>query len=100
MARARPRACASPGVEPGRGRALIRPSEAAVALARIRSDDDRASRRFAVRRQRINTRVAATGLQSDLFSGRRLFGALEQLDRMTRHDGRDGVLLERLRVAV
>src|SRR5262249_55121388 len=53
------------------------------------------------RAQSIRERVATARLQSDFFPGcRRLLGALEQLDRMTRHNRRYGVLVDELRVAV
>src|SRR5437660_4244066 len=50
------------------------------------------------RAQSVRERVATARLQSDLFPGcRRLLGALEQLDRMTRHDRGYGVLVDELR---
>src|SRR6188768_1498637 len=45
-------------------------------------------------------RITRSWLQSGLALGGRLLGALEQLDRMTRHDRRDGVLVDQLRVAI
>ena len=45
-------------------------------------------------------RVATALLQSGFFRGGRILCALEQLDRMTRHDRRYGVLVDELRVAV
>src|SRR5215471_16256293 len=40
------------------------------------------------------------GSKLDFLSGGRFLGAFEQLDRMTRHDRRYGVLVDQLRVAV
>src|SRR5690348_13893092 len=73
---------------------------AGAALAQIRADHQCTASRRALRGQRINFRVAAARLQLDFLSGGRLLGAFEQLDRVTRHDGRYGVLVDELRVAV
>ena len=65
-----------------------------------RLDDQRTAGCRARRAQPVRGRVAAAGLQSGLFPSRRIFGALEKLDGMTRHDGRNGVLVDELRVSV
>ena len=77
----------------GRRRARGRP-------AQHRLDDECAAGRRARRAQTVGVRVATARLQSDLFPGRRIFGALEQLHRMSRHDGRDSVLVDELRMAI
>jgi hypothetical protein len=57
----------------------------------------RASRRT----QPAGIRITPPRFQSNFFHGRRrLFGAFEQLDRMTRHDRRDRVLVNKLRMTV
>src|SRR3954468_2575749 len=47
----------------------------------------------------IGARVKPAGFQSDFFR-RRFFGPFEQLDRMTRHDRRDCVLVDKLRMTI
>src|SRR5262249_35810834 len=79
-------------VEPGGRRASFRAPGTDIAVAQIGPDDDRTPGRRAVRAQRVSVRVATARLQSDLFSGRRFLSPFEQLDRMTRHDRRYGVL--------
>ena len=66
----------------------------------VGTDDDRAAAARARGAQAVRIRVATSRLQLDFLSGRRLFATFEQLDRMTRHDRRDGVLVDQLRVAV
>src|ERR1700685_1994901 len=44
--------------------------------------------------------VATARLQSVLIPGRRFLGALEKLNRMTWHDGRNGVLVDQLRMPI
>ena len=89
-------------VEPGLGRCVsmlaalrdvrVRRSTGSITSARPVAEP--------VEPQPVSARVATARLQSDLFPGRRFFGALEQLDRMARHDGRDGVLVDELRMPV
>src|SRR5207302_11359361 len=50
--------------------------------------------------QAVGLRIDPVRLQLDLVHGRRFLGPLEQLDRMTRHDRRDGMLVDQLRVAI
>ena len=69
-----------------------------VASCRAVADPYPLPRRGGLRRQR--SRVATARLQSDLFPGRRILGAFEQLDRMTGHNGRDGVLVDELRMTI
>src|SRR5581483_2387277 len=77
-----------------RGAAPLRPSPA------VGANDDGTAGARAGWAQAIGILVASARLQSGFVSGGRLFGALEQLDRMTRHDRRDGVLVDQLRVAI
>src|SRR3974390_3103555 len=50
--------------------------------------------------QEIGTLVTTTYFQSDLVSGWRLLGAFEELDRVPRHDGRNGVLVHELGMSI
>ena len=80
--------------------AHARPARGAVP-AQMRLDHDRAARPRALPRARaIAAAIEPAGLQSSLFPGRRLLGPFEQLDRMTRHDRRDGVLVDQLRMPI
>src|SRR5207247_1895357 len=92
-------------VEPRRGRTLARlrarPTEAGGPPAQIRTENHRAPAARACGPDQAVAAVAATRLQSGFFPGRRgLLAAFKQLDRMTRHDGRNGVLVDELRMAV
>src|SRR5262245_57029724 len=80
-------------------RARIRPARGAAAQMRL--DHDRAARfRACARAQAIAAAIEPTWFQSGLFPGRQLLGPFEQLDRMTRHDRGDGVLVDQLRVPI
>src|SRR5262249_4028448 len=63
-----------------------------------RLDDDRPASLDARggRTEKIGTLITAAYFQSDFISGRWLVGPLEELDRVTRHDGRDRVLVNEL----
>ena len=70
-----------------------------------RLDDKRtAGRRATVGRvlwaQPVSARVATSWLQTVLFPGRRFLSAFEELHRVTRHDGRNRVLVYKLRMTV
>src|ERR1700694_5814033 len=88
----------------GVGRAPCRTyaRDAAARRPQVRTKDNCASGLRASRRaQAIRTPFASPGFQSDLFCRRRaLFRPLEQLDRVTRHDGGDGVLVNQLRMSI
>src|SRR6185295_10582867 len=90
-------------VEPRRGASLflrLGGTRLAGPRAQIGTDHHGTPGRRAVRAQPM-VRVAATRLQLTLVpSWWRVFGALEQLDRVTRHDGRDRVLVDELGVSI
>jgi hypothetical protein len=69
-----------------------------VWLTPIRSDYDGAPDP-GPRRGHVVARVTSSWLQSGFFLSR-FIGRIEQLDRVTRHDGRYGVLVDELRVPV
>jgi hypothetical protein len=48
----------------------------------------------------VGALITTAYFQSDFVSSRRLFRPLEELDRMTRHDGRNRVLVDELRMPV
>src|SRR5262249_47866372 len=50
----------------------------------------------AIHRLRKNVSRRRMRLQTNLFRDRRLLGTFEKLDRMTRHDGRDRVFVDKL----
>src|SRR5262245_36680617 len=64
-------------------------------------DDDSATRlrAFPVARA-VAAAIDPAGLQLSLVPSRRFLGPFEQLDRMTRHDRRDRVLVDQLRMPV
>src|SRR5262249_57951911 len=69
--------------------------------AQMRFDYERAPGFRAVpRAQSIAVAIEPARLQSNLFRDRRFLGTFEQLNRVTRHDGRDGVLVDKLRMPV
>src|SRR5439155_11822218 len=87
----------------GRGRAQRRACRYARrhAAAHMRLDDERATAAGAPAGARpISLAIDPARLQLDLVHGRRFLGAFKQLDRMTRHNRRDGVLVDELRMAV
>src|SRR5262249_60161002 len=69
--------------------------------AQVRFEYERAaSFRALPRAQSVAVAIEPTRFQSNLFRDRRFLGTFEQLDRMTRHDGRDGVLVDELGMPV
>src|ERR1700675_3952831 len=63
-------------------------------------DEERATDCRARGTQPISAFVATARLQSVLIPGWRFLGALEKLYRMTWHDGRNGVLVDQLRMPI
>jgi hypothetical protein len=91
-------------VEPRRRRAF-RSRHTRRRTSQHRFNDQRAAGRRATAgrvlgAQPVSARVATARLQSDLFPGRCFLSAFEELDGMTGHDGRNGVLVDELRMPV
>src|SRR6516164_2568071 len=69
--------------------------------AQVGLDHERTARLTAFRRaQPVAAAIEPARFQSNLFRGGRLLGAFEQLDRMTRHNRRDRVLVDELGMPV
>src|SRR5690242_9996427 len=69
--------------------------------AQMRLDHDRTTGLRALPPERsVALAIEPTGLQLGLVPSRRFLGPFEQLDRVTRHDRRDGVLVDELGMPV
>jgi hypothetical protein len=72
-------------------------------VSQHRLDDERAASRRARRYRRtqaVSARIATTRLQSGLFRPGRFFRPFKKLNGVTRHDRRDRVLIDELRMPV
>ena len=97
MARASPTASSSCASGERNASSRARSRAARRPAAQMRLDDDRAAGRRALSAGSGDQRAYRTGgVPTQAFLRRRLLGAFEQLDRMTRHDGRDRVLVDEL----